>query len=98
MLDAHPANLEIDQIVLVGEFAHYLCLFSRKYVFIGAEMVGHHNYLFRVIDLVYPQAIKLLYCQRRSDVICQNQINAGVYEFARADLTFARMSCQNLLS
>src|SRR4030042_1885549 len=69
MLDAHPANLEIDQIVLVGEFARYLCLFSRKYVFIGAEMVGHHYYLLGVIDLVYPQAIKLLYRQRSGDVV-----------------------------
>src|SRR4030042_689448 len=98
MLNAHPADLEIDQVILKSELAHHLGLFSGEYVLIGTEMVGHHHNLFRVIDLVYTQALELLYRQWRGDIIRQNQINPDVYEFARAESAFARMSRQNLLS
>jgi len=88
MLNTHLPHFKVLYPLLMTKLTYQFRLFSRSNILIGHEVVGHHYYLLRVKDLIYPCSSELSNSDGGGNVIGQNKVYPGVYEFARSQLLF----------
>ncbi len=69
MLDAHLADLKIDQSLADGEITHHLDLLGGGDILVGHEMVRHHDHFLRIENPLQPDPLELPDGYGRGDVI-----------------------------
>ena len=93
------ADLEIVlDLLAAGEVAHAGALCRRLHILVGREVVGDERDLRAVENAFASEFRKLANRYGRGDVVAENEIEIGHYEFTGMDVFLACMERQNLLA
>ena len=99
VFNAHLSDVEeIGDRLFTAELTAHLTLICCLDVLVRSEMVHDHCYLILIEDIFFSEFVKLLYGNRRCDVVSEHQIKIDHNKFAAFDLIDSGMSSQYLLS
>ena len=99
MLYSHLTYIKIVcNIIFAGELAHAFAMLCGFNVFIWSKVIHHKCDFIFVKYTLYIHFSDFMNCNRRSNIIAQNQIQVCLDQLSGADRRQACMCCKNLLS
>ncbi len=66
--------IEVRHLLFACKITHLFDHLCRLDVLVGSRVVGHQSNFFRVKHVLAAHAVKLIYSDGSSDIVCQHQI------------------------